>query len=133
MRVAYNKLVRDRIPQLIEAGGHRAVTRVLDERSYHAALLAKLVEEAQEASAATAEDLPAELADVVEVLQALTATAGITWDQLLSLAASKRSQRGGFQQRLFLEYVEEAETWRETGPTRKEPARSCRGEKAPGS
>jgi predicted house-cleaning noncanonical NTP pyrophosphatase (MazG superfamily) len=82
MRVACNKLIRDRIPQIIEAGGRRPVTHVLDEASYHTALLAKLVEEAQEASAAAAEDLPAELADVVEVLQALTEAAGITWDQL---------------------------------------------------
>jgi predicted house-cleaning noncanonical NTP pyrophosphatase (MazG superfamily) len=110
MRVAYNKLIRDRIPQIIEAGGGRPVTRVLDEASYHTALLAKLVEEAQEASAAAAEDLPAELADVFEVLQALTRAASITWNQLLTLAASKRSQRGGFEQRLFLEYVDQAST-----------------------
>jgi predicted house-cleaning noncanonical NTP pyrophosphatase (MazG superfamily) len=110
MRVAYNKLIRDRIPQIIEAGGHRPVTHILDEDSYHAALLAKLVEEAQEASTATPGDLPAELADVAEVLQALAVTVNITWDELLSLAADKRSRRGGFEQRLFLEYVEEAET-----------------------
>jgi predicted house-cleaning noncanonical NTP pyrophosphatase (MazG superfamily) len=110
MRVAYNKLIRDRIPQIIEAGGHRPVTHVLDEESYHAALLAKLVEEAQEASTAAANELSSELADVVEVLRALAVTVRITWDELLSLAADKRSQRGGFDQRLFLEYVEEAET-----------------------
>jgi predicted house-cleaning noncanonical NTP pyrophosphatase (MazG superfamily) len=110
MQVAYNKLIRDRVPQIIKAGGRRPVTHVLDEDSYHAALLAKLVEEAQEASTAAPEDLPAELADVVEVLQALTVTVGTTWDELLSLAADKRSQRGGFQQRLFLESVEETET-----------------------
>jgi predicted house-cleaning noncanonical NTP pyrophosphatase (MazG superfamily) len=109
MRVAYNKLIRDRIPQIIEAGGHHPVTHVLDEDSYHAALLAKLVEEAQEASSAAADELPSELVDVVEVLQALAVTVKITWDELLSLAADKRSQRGGFEQRLFLEYVEEAE------------------------
>jgi predicted house-cleaning noncanonical NTP pyrophosphatase (MazG superfamily) len=108
MRVAYNKLIRDRIPQIIEAGGHRPVTHVLDEDSYHTALLAKLVEEAQEASNAAADDLPSELADIVEVLRALAVTAEITWDGLLSLAAEKRFQRGGFEQRLFLEYVEEA-------------------------
>jgi predicted house-cleaning noncanonical NTP pyrophosphatase (MazG superfamily) len=45
MRVAYNKLIRDHIPQIIEASGHRAVTRVLDKGNYHVALLDKLVEE----------------------------------------------------------------------------------------
>ena len=87
MQVAYNKLVRDRIPQIIEADGHRAVTLVLDNCSYHAALLDKLVEEAQEAGSAAAQDLPAELADVLEALQALVLAVGMTWDQLLALAA----------------------------------------------
>ena len=49
MRVTYNKLVRDRIPEMIEADGHHAVTRILDRPSYRAALLAKLSEEAREA------------------------------------------------------------------------------------
>lgn len=47
MRVTYNKLIRDRIPEVIQADGRHAVTRVLDSRSYQAALLAKLVEEAR--------------------------------------------------------------------------------------
>ncbi len=54
MRVDYNKLVRDRIPEFIGSRGDRAVTRVLDEAGYQNALLAKLVEEAQEASGAGA-------------------------------------------------------------------------------
>ena len=112
MRITYNKLVRDRIPELIESGGHRAVTHVLDEDSYHAALLAKLTEEAQEASQATAGDLAAELADVLEVLKALVTALTMTWEELLALAADKRTERGGFQQRLFLEYVEQAEPTR---------------------
>ncbi len=47
-----------------DVNGHRAVTRVLDKRSYHVTLLDKLVEEAQEAESAATQDLPAELADV---------------------------------------------------------------------
>ena len=49
MRVDYNKLVRDRIPEIIGSRGDHAVIRVLDEAAYRDALLAKLVEEAQEA------------------------------------------------------------------------------------
>jgi predicted house-cleaning noncanonical NTP pyrophosphatase (MazG superfamily) len=78
---------------------------VLDDTGYRTALLAKLVEEAQEAGHATAADLPGELADVLEVLQALTATAGMSWSQLLALAAEKRSSRGAFEDRIFLEFV----------------------------
>jgi predicted house-cleaning noncanonical NTP pyrophosphatase (MazG superfamily) len=106
MPVIYRKLVRDRIPEIIQAEGHRPVTRVLNDDSYYQALLAKLMEEAQEASHASAGDLPGELADVLEVLRALTMTAGMSWPQLLALADDKRSRRGGFGRRIFLESVE---------------------------
>jgi predicted house-cleaning noncanonical NTP pyrophosphatase (MazG superfamily) len=106
MPVVYRKLVRDRIPEIIQSEGHRPVTRVLDDGSYRQALLAKLIEEAQEASHATADNLPGELADVLEVLRALTVTAGMSWPQLLALAEDKRSRRGGFGRRIFLESVE---------------------------
>ena len=90
------KLARDRIPEIIKSEGHRPVTRMLDEASYRQALLAKLIEEAREASHATADDLPGELPDVLEVLRALTGTAGMSWAQRLLLADDKRSRRGGF-------------------------------------
>ena len=79
---------------------------MLDEASYREALLAKPIEEADEASHATADGLPGELADVLEVLRALTAAAGMSWKQLLTLADDKHSQRGGFGTRIFLESVE---------------------------
>jgi predicted house-cleaning noncanonical NTP pyrophosphatase (MazG superfamily) len=106
MPVVCRKLVRDRIPEIIEGEGRRPVSRVLDEASYRQALLAKLVEEAQEASHATADDLPGELADVLEVPRALTVTAGMSWPQLLALADDKRRRRGDFRRRIFLESVE---------------------------
>jgi predicted house-cleaning noncanonical NTP pyrophosphatase (MazG superfamily) len=106
MPVACRKLVRDRIPEIIRAEGRRPVTRVLDEAGYRQALLAKLIEEAQEASCATAGDLPGELADVLEVLRSLTMMAGMSWPQLLALADDKRRRRGGFRERIFLEAVE---------------------------
>jgi predicted house-cleaning noncanonical NTP pyrophosphatase (MazG superfamily) len=109
MRITYNKLVRDRVPDIIGQDGNRAVTRVLDDDDFLAGLLAKLVEEAQEARAASAHDLPAELADVLEVLQAAVTAAGMTWAGLLAVAEDKRARRGGFSRRLFLEYVDQAE------------------------
>jgi predicted house-cleaning noncanonical NTP pyrophosphatase (MazG superfamily) len=66
MRTAYNKLVRDRIPEIIEQNGDRAVTYVLDDDRFLAELLAKLVEESQEAQRASASELLFELADVLE-------------------------------------------------------------------
>jgi predicted house-cleaning noncanonical NTP pyrophosphatase (MazG superfamily) len=106
MPVVYRKLVRDRIPEIIQLQGRRPVTRVLDGAGYREALLAKLVEEACEANHATADDLPGELADVLEVIRALTITAGMSWPRLLALAEDKRSRRGGYERRIFLESVE---------------------------
>jgi predicted house-cleaning noncanonical NTP pyrophosphatase (MazG superfamily) len=106
MRIPYNKLVRDRIPEIIKAEGHIPVTHMLDQAAYQAALLAKLLEEAHEASAARAADLPGELADILEVLHALVGTLGIPWDDFLSVTARKQAERGGFERRIFLEYVD---------------------------
>jgi predicted house-cleaning noncanonical NTP pyrophosphatase (MazG superfamily) len=109
MKVTYDKLVRDRIPEIIRAAGHHPVTRVLDHPAYQAALLDKLLEEAREARQAPAEHLAAELADVLEVLQAIAAAHDLPWDRILATAATKRTDRGAFTARLFLEHVEEAE------------------------
>jgi predicted house-cleaning noncanonical NTP pyrophosphatase (MazG superfamily) len=78
MPVRYDKLVRDRIPEIIQSHGHHPVTRVLDDATYQVALLAKLAEETREAQEAATEDLPAELADVLEVIRALAAAVGVS-------------------------------------------------------
>jgi len=108
MRVAHHKLVRDQIPAIITANGGQPVTRVLDDAGYEAALRAKLLEEAHEAQAAPGEDLPSELADVLEVLQALAAVHHLSWEDIMSVAARKRAERGGFENRIFLEYVDQS-------------------------
>ena len=105
MQISYSKLVRDRIPEIIQADGHRAVTRVLDEESYRAALLEKLIEEAHEARQAPAEQLAGELADVLEVIQAIADVHGLSWTTL-ETATRKRTERGAFDNRIFLEYVD---------------------------
>ncbi len=101
MHLDYRKLIRDEIPRIIEAGGGRPVTRVLDEAGYLAALRAKLVEEAEEAQAAPDGQLRSELADVLEVLQALAAAHGMSWEDVVVEATRKRMERGGFDQRIF--------------------------------
>ena len=108
MRLDYQKLVRDGVPRIIETGGGQPVTRVLDQAGYLAALRAKLVEEAEEAQAAPDGQLRSELADVLEVLQALAAAYGMSWADVVAEAARKRTERGGFDQRIFLEYVDQA-------------------------
>jgi predicted house-cleaning noncanonical NTP pyrophosphatase (MazG superfamily) len=109
MRVDYNKLVRDRIPEIIEADGHHAVTRLVEGQEYRETLLAKLMEEAREAATSPADELPEELADVWEVLRALLKTLTMTTSELEELATVKRGKRGGFGGRVFLEYTEDVD------------------------
>ncbi len=92
MRVTHHKLVRDQIPAIITADGGQPVTRVLDDAGYEAALRAKLLEEAHEAQAAPDGQLASELADVLEVLQALAAAHHMSWEDIVSEAGRKRAE-----------------------------------------
>ena len=75
---AYNKLVRDRIPGIIQGEGRECVTAFMSGSEYKTALHAKLIEEAQEVQAAEPGHLATELADVYEVLDALLTVHNIT-------------------------------------------------------
>lgn len=104
MAIIYNKLVRDKIPQIIEASGKKAVTRVADDTEYLDCLRRKLSEEVQEYL--TSGDVE-ELADILEVVSALGRCAGASTDQLIGIAADKREARGGFDERILLLRVED--------------------------
>lgn len=97
------KLVRDRIPEIILAEGRRPTTKTLGDAEYLAALLEKLSEEVGELRTASPDKRLEEAADVHEVLIALLALSGLTEDDLLSAAAAKRSNRGGFENRIWLD------------------------------
>jgi len=103
-RIVYNKLVRDHIPQIIEASGKSCATRVLGQAEYLQALDAKLSEELAEYL--QSKDME-ELADLLEVMKAVVQARGSTWEELERIRAEKCARRGGFAQRIFLEAVEE--------------------------
>ncbi len=98
------KLVRDRIPEIIRQSGKTCLTKALSPADYRVALSAKLLEEVQEAIAPEA-DLPLELADVCEVLDAIVEAYGLNWQEIRRLQAERRRQRGGFAARIWLESV----------------------------
>lgn len=76
----YNKLVRDRVPEIIQTAGQPYAVEVMSEEAYNLALREKLVEEAEEAAAATnPENLITELADLYEVMDTLMAAYGIDY------------------------------------------------------
>ena len=98
----HNKLVRDRIPEIIEASGKTCVTEVLPQDAYIQALDAKLNEELAEYQQSKSLE---ELADLLEVMGAVVKARGYTWDDLTHVRKEKRTQRGAFDQRIFLKEV----------------------------
>lgn len=98
----YNKLVRDRIPEIIEASGRTCVTEVLPNDAYIQALDAKLNEELAEYQQSKSLE---ELADLLEVMGAVVKARGYTWDDLTRIRKEKRAAHGAFDQRIFLKEV----------------------------
>ena len=95
----YNKLVRDKIPDIIAQQGESANIRVLSDKEYTAALEQKLDEETREFHK---EKNLEELADILEVVYALADDLGYSKDDLLQVFNRKHEKRGGFHNRIFL-------------------------------
>ncbi len=95
----YNKLVRDRIPEIMEANGEIPLTRILDSSAYLECLEEKLDEEVQEFHE---NKDPEELADILEVIYALAEAHGSSKQKLMDTYNCKHTSRGGFTNRVFL-------------------------------
>jgi predicted house-cleaning noncanonical NTP pyrophosphatase (MazG superfamily) len=103
----YNKLVRDRIPEIIEKNGAKAVTRILSNEEYKAYLEKKLDEEVAEYH--ESKDIT-ELVDILEVIYALCDASGWLLHDLCGERAKKANERGAFTQKILLiETIEKAE------------------------
>ncbi|WP_391559274.1 phosphoribosyl-ATP pyrophosphohydrolase [Robertmurraya sp.] len=106
----YNKLIRDRIPEIIALTGKTYKTRVLEQDEYKDELQKKCQEEMGEylQSTSDAEALE-ELADLLEVVYALAEVHGSSQEELETIRAEKAEKRGEFQERLLLIEVEDGE------------------------
>ena len=102
MEAIHNKLVRDRIPEIIEAKGQAPVYRVLPQEEYLAALDQKLQEEMAEY---LEDGSIEELCDILEVVYAIAAARGIAPDVLARIREQKNAKNGGFERRYYLEKV----------------------------
>ena len=99
----HNKLVRDKIPEIIEAAGKQSVTHILSDEECITALETKLNEEVAEYQ----EDKNIEeMADILEVLQAICFAKGYSLEELEAERAKKAEERGGFREKKFLESVD---------------------------
>ena len=103
MEKIFNKLVRDKIPEIIEANGEVAKCKILDEQEFKAELEKKLFEEYNEVLEAQGSERVEELADMLEIIKALAEVEGSTLEQVLSVAENKAKKRGAFEKRIFLE------------------------------
>lgn len=95
----YNKLVRDRIPDIIKASGSECKTRILSDEEYLKMIDAKLDEELAEYHK---DQNIEELADLMEVIHAAAIARGYTLEELEKVRAGKAEERGGFEKKILL-------------------------------
>ncbi|GAJ41285.1 MULTISPECIES: nucleoside triphosphate pyrophosphohydrolase [Anoxybacillaceae] len=99
----YNKLVRDKIPQIIEQAGKTFTTRILEDDEYRKELRKKAFEELEEyMNAGDDEKALEELADVLEIIHALAECHGSSIERVEQIRAEKAEKRGGFKEKIFL-------------------------------
>lgn len=100
--VVYNKLVRDKIPEIIEASGKSCEIEILSDEEYLQRLDAKLDEELAEYHQ---EQNIEELADLLEVLYATAKARGYSIEELEQVRVEKQKARGGFDNKILLQSV----------------------------
>lgn len=106
-RFKIGTLVRDKMPERIKKLGGHVESYCLDSEDYSHHLKNKLKEEVEEVlEAPSPKDLKEEIADILEVLQALAKTEGLQWEHIEKKRIQKQNERGGFKKGLFAEYVE---------------------------
>lgn len=100
----YEKLVRDNIPKIIEGTSQNCSYKILSEDEFLEELKRKLVEEAVEFCN---EPSMEEIADIIEVLDAIVVANDYSYDDIHKIKRDKAKERGSFFEKYFLEYVEE--------------------------
>ena len=103
-KIIYNKLVRDKIPEIIEASGKTCETEILSNQEYLQMLDKKLDEELAEYHQ---EQNIEELADLLEVLYATAKARGYSIEELEYVRIEKQKARGGFDKKILLKSVVE--------------------------
>lgn len=102
----YNKLVRNRVPELIQADGRQVIFKHLNQAEKFENARLKLYEELKEYEDANIdEECLEELVDILELAYALGKMHGASFEEMESIRAKKREQKGGFEKGLFLEEV----------------------------
>ena len=101
-KIIYDKLVRDKVSEIIEASGKTCETEILSDEEYLQMLDKKLDEELAEYHQ---EQNIEELADLLEVLYATAKAKGYSIEELDRVRIEKRKARGGFDKKILLKKV----------------------------
>ena len=104
--IEYHKLVRDRIPEIIESSGKTCTVEILSDEDYLRMVDAKLDEELAEYHK---DQNIEELADLLEVIRAAAIARGYTLEELEAVRVKKAEKRGGFSKKILLKTVIEGE------------------------
>jgi predicted house-cleaning noncanonical NTP pyrophosphatase (MazG superfamily) len=99
----YNKLVRDKIPEIIESKGKSPVVHIANKSEYWEKLKEKLQEEVSEYIEGENSE---ELTDILEVIEAMCDFKGINKNLLLNLKKEKATKKGKFKDKIILDKVD---------------------------
>ena len=102
----YNKLIRDKIPEIIKQNGSIPITHIADDQEHWRKLKEKLKEEVDEFLKTSTEE---ELADILEVIYAICDFKKINRQKLELLRKKKAKKRGSFKKKIILDEVKEGE------------------------
>ena len=98
----YNKLVRDKIPEIISKNDGEPIIEILEDIEYKKMLDEKLLEEVNEYMG---DDSLEELADITEVILAILKYKNISVSEFENVVKNKRDKKGGFENKIFLKEV----------------------------
>lgn len=106
-RFKVDKLIRDKLPEIMQSEGTKAVIKVMENDEYIQRLKDKLFEESTEVSLACNDaETIAELADLLEVIMALAKANNIDFEKVELARLEKRAQKGGFDAKIYAAFVE---------------------------
>ena len=98
----YNKLVRDRIPEIIQDSGKHCTCSIRSDEEYLTFLDEKLNEELVEYQESKSME---ELADLLEVIRAVATARGSSIEEVEAIRRNKAAKRGGFEKKILLTEV----------------------------
>ena len=95
----FNKVIRDKIPKIIQKDGYTCNVQVISDEKFLLEIEKKLSEEVIEYQN---DKTPEELADILEVIYKIAQLKGISKDELEKIRVKKLEDKGGFAKNLFL-------------------------------